>query len=265
MALPQVWHHGLVTRYWAECERETGEDLAYFKRLIAEAGQPVLDLACGSGRLLIPYLKAGLDVDGCDLSSDMVDRARERVLAEGLDTHLYPQAMHELDLPRRYRTIIACGLIGLGGERELTQEGFRRCYEHLRPGGLFVFDIDPRYNDPPAYLSRLSENRHALPDRWPASGNRLALDDGSELELVVRTVAVDPLYETQTRQIRARLWQGEEMIAEEIHTMRYEEYGTNELLLRLERAGFENVEIHGGYGDIPATADDRKLVFLARK
>ena len=262
---PDVWHHGLVAREWAEFAIDGGEEALCFRKIIETSGQPALDLGCGSGRLLLLYLQAGLDVDGCDYSRDMLAQCQERAKREGLSPRLYAQAMHELDLPRRYRTIVACGVIGLGGERDLTRKGLRRCYEHLRPGGTFAFDFAPRWNDPPAWLSRLPENRHSLPEEWTSSAERQLLADGSELELVARTVAVDPLEETQTRQMRARLWRNGELIEEQIHTQRYEEYGKNELLLLLERAGFDDIQIRGGYNDEPATPDHTSLVFLARK
>jgi SAM-dependent methyltransferase len=254
-----------VARYWAELETEGGEEAAYFQRLIERSGQPALDLGCGTGRLLLSYLRAGLDVDGCDYSRDMLAMCRGRAEQAGFAPQLYAQAMHELDLPRRYRTVVACGVIGLGGERVLTRQALRCCHEHLRPGGTFAFDLAPRYNDPPAWLSRLPENRHALPEAWPAAGERQALPDRSELELVARTVSVDPLAEVQTRQLRARLWRDGELVEEEVHTQRYEEYGINELLLLLELAGFDDVQIYGDYRDEPATADHRDLVFVARK
>lgn len=265
MQQPQVWHHGLVARDWAEFATDGGKEALYFKKIIETSGQPALDLGCGSGRLLLPYLQAGLDVDGCDYSKDMLARCRERANAEGLSPRLYAQAMHELDLPRRYRTIFACGVIGLGGERQLTKKAMQRCYEHLRSGGTFAFDIAPRWNDPPAWISRLPERRQALPEEWPSSAKRKPLADGCELELVARTIAVDPLEEAQTRQIRARLWRNGTMVKEEVHTQRYEEYGKNELVLILEHAGFNDIQIRGDYSDEPATADHKILVFVARK
>jgi SAM-dependent methyltransferase len=265
MNQPTVWHHGLVARDWAEFETDGGPEGAYFRRVVEASGQPALDLGCGTGRLLLPLLRAGLDVDGCEISTDMLAQCREAAEKQGLSPRLYQQAMHELDLPRRYRTIFACGVVGLGGERPLTREGMRRCYEHLRPGGVFAFDLTARWNDRPAWLSRLPENRQALPEEWPPSSERKRLADGSELELATRTVAVDPLAETQIRQIRARLWRGGELLKEEIHTQRYEEYGKNELVLVLERAGFDDIQIFGDYSDEPATSDHRNLVFVARK
>ena len=96
-AEPQTWHFGVVARWWAEFNT-SGPEIAYFQTYV-EAGQPALDLACGTGRLLIPYLHAGLDVDGCDISPDMLALCRERAEREGLSPNLHLGAMHHLDMP----------------------------------------------------------------------------------------------------------------------------------------------------------------------
>lgn len=262
---PQIWHYGLVARYWGEFETEGGPEEDYYKRLIEMSGQPALDLGCGSGRLLLLYLRDGLDVDGCDYSKDMVAACHERAEREGFSPGLYAQAMHELDLPRRYRTIFARGVIGLGGERRLTLQAMERCYEHLRPGGIFAFDYMVRWNDPPAWLSRLPEYRQALPQEWPESGERHLLADGSEIELAARTVSTDPLENVATRQMRARLWRDGELVKEEIHTQYLDDYSKNELVLMLELAGFNDIQLFGDFNDEPATMDHADLIFVARK
>lgn len=265
MEKPKIWHYGLVARYWGEFETEGGPEEDYYKRLIEMSGQPALDLGCGSGRLLLPFLQAGLDVDGCDYSKDMLAVCQERIKKEGLSTSLYAQAMHELDLPRRYRTIFARGVIGLGGERRLTMQAMQRCYEHLRPNGIFAFDYMVRWNDPPAWLSRLPEKRRSLPQEWPSSAERKSLPDGTELEWVTRTISTDPLENVAARQIRARLWMKGELLKEEIHTQRLDDYSKNELILMLEHAGFSNIQVFGDFSDEPATADHNDLIFVAKK
>jgi SAM-dependent methyltransferase len=265
MTEPQIWHYGLVARNWAEFETDGGQEASYFRAMIDTFGQPALDLGCGTGRLLLPYIRAGLDVDGCDYSKDMLAQCQERADREGLMLRLYQQSTYELDLPRRYRTIFACGVVGLGGDRRLTMQAMERCYEHLRPAGAFVFDYSPRWNDPPAWLSRLPEVRQSLPDEWPSSTEHQSLADGCELELAARRIAMDPLEDVATRQIRARLCKNGELLQEEIHTQKVEDYSKHELILMLERAGFGNITITGDYGDERATSDHNTLIFICRK
>ena len=78
-------------------------------------------------------------------------------------------------------------------------------------------------------------------------------------------MSVNPLEESQTRQLRARLWRNGELLEEQVQTMRYEEYGMNELILMLERAGFSDIQIYGDYSEEPATSDHENLVFHATK
>jgi SAM-dependent methyltransferase len=86
--MPETWHHGLVARWWAEFNTGGPEVEAY--RPYVEAG-PTLDVACGTGRLLLPWLRAGLDVDGCDVSADMIRLCREQAEREGLVPTLFVQ------------------------------------------------------------------------------------------------------------------------------------------------------------------------------
>lgn len=101
----QTWHHGLVARWWAEFNND-GPEIELFQRYIEEHGGPVLDVGCGTGRLLIPYLKAGIEIDGSDASKDMLDWCGTKLADEGLTTDLYPLAIHELEIPKAYKTII---------------------------------------------------------------------------------------------------------------------------------------------------------------
>ncbi len=260
---PQIWHYGLVTRDWAEFNTDGGKEAAYFKEIIEDSGGPSLDLGCGTGRLLVPLLKAGLDVDGSDYSGDMLAVCRERLQNEGLATGLYNQSMHELDLPRRYKTIFACGVIGLGGSKRLARLGMQRVYEHLRPQGVFAFDLQAPWNDAPYWQGFLKENRRNLPLDW-FPPNRKMTSDGDELETSVQIFSQDPLTEVSVHKFRVRLWRDGKMIQEEFHVMKTECYSTSELLLMLELAGFQDVQIFGDYPE-PATADHENLIFVARK
>jgi SAM-dependent methyltransferase len=260
----QTWHHGVVARWWAEFNLD-GPEIEYFRRFV-EAGQPALDVACGTGRLLVPYLHAGLDVDGCDASHDMLALCRERALREGLPPpNLYAQAMHDLELPRRYRTIVVCGGFGLGGSRTDDVEALRRLYEHLEPGGVLVLDNEVPYASPVRWRYWLKEGRGELPRPWAGRGDRRTAADGAEYELDSRIVHLDPLSQEITLEMRARMWRDGELVADEEHVLTMTMYFAYELVLLLERAGFVDVELRAGYTDAEPTGDDDVVVFVARK
>ena len=74
--------------------------------------------------------------------------------------------MHELDLPRRYRTIFVCGGFGLGSTREQDLEALRRLHDHLEPGGMLVLDNEVPYADAHA-VAVLAEGEAARSCREP--------------------------------------------------------------------------------------------------
>jgi SAM-dependent methyltransferase len=261
---PQTWHYGLVAQWWAEFSID-GPEIAYFQTIIERYGQPALDVACGTGRLLLPYLRAGLDVDGCDISPDMLALCRDKAVREGLVPRLYQQAMHELDLPREYKTILVCGSFGLGGDRELALKALQRFYHHLEPGGVLAFDHELPYGDAKEWQYWLPENRRQLPKAWGAPGDRKRASDGTEYEFHARMVDLDPLEQLITLQTHAERWRDGLLVAQEEHTLRGSLYFKNELLMMLERVGFGDITVYGGYTEVPATAEHTNLVFIAKK
>lgn len=263
---PQTWHYGIVAQHWAEFQNYSldGPDIAYYQEFIERHGQPALDVACGTGRLLLPYLRAGLDVDGCDISPDMLAHCREKAAREGFSPGLYPQAMHELALPRTYRTIFVCGSFGIGGTRQQDALALRRFYEHLTPGGALLFDHPMPYHNG-LWQLWLKENRQQLdPDWWPEPKRERA-SDGSDFIMRSRIADLDPLEQVLTLQYWAQRWQGEQLLGEEERTLTSNIYFKNELLLLLKQAGFDDVTIQGDFTEAEATSEHGVLVFIARK
>lgn len=248
-----TWHYGVVARWWAEFNHG-GPEVEYFRPLVA-AGQPALDAGCGAGRLLLPYLREGLDVDGCDVSPDMLGECRRLAAADGLEPALYAQALHELDLPRRYRTAIACGVFGLGTTRAQDAEALRRLLTHLEPGGLLALDAEAA-----EYGGRPEPDEIAEP---PASRRRGS--DGAEYALRSRVVDVDSTARRVTMAMHAWMWRDGELVADEEHLLTESFYEREELVELLEHTGFVDVEVRGGYHDGAPAPEDEMIVFLARR
>jgi SAM-dependent methyltransferase len=105
-------------------------------------GGPVLELACGSGRLLAPLAQAGFSVTGVDSSSAMLERARQRLKALHVEAQLIEQRIEALELDARYRTIIL-GLdsFGLLVKRDDQLRALRAAKQHGTHDGRLILDV----------------------------------------------------------------------------------------------------------------------------
>jgi len=260
-AAAHTWHHGLVARWWAEFNND-GEDIEFFRQAILRSGEPALDAGCGTGRLLRAFRRAGMDVEGSDAAADMLEWCRILADREGLPVTLHEQPMHALDLPRRYRTVVVCGAFGLGGSREQDLEGLRRIRGHLLPGGRLVFDHYLPNFDPRGWAAWAEKPE--FPRSWSKRGDRRLAADGSEMELRMRQLALDPLEQTTLLEIRAsRSVEGVEVEAE-THTIQICLYFKNEIVQMLGAAGFDSVRVTGGLENRPAEPwRDERIVFEA--
>ena len=262
---PQTWHYGLVASWWAEFnDNFRAHEIPYFRAAIERSGQPVLDVGCGAGRLLLPYLRAGIDVDGCDVSADMIEVCRSKAALEGMQPNLYVQPMHAIDMPRTYRTIFVCGSFGLGSDRDRDIEALTRFRDHLEPGGTLLIDIEMPYADPHHWGYWLEGKRSSLPEQDTGPKRRRRAADGSEYALAPRLISVEPLEQRVTMAINIERWREGKLEADEERLLHIGMYFKNEMLLMLEKAGFTDVVVHGEHQERPPTSDDEFVVFVAR-
>ncbi|MFE9412743.1 daptide-type RiPP biosynthesis methyltransferase [Streptomyces sp. NPDC006704] len=104
---------------------------------------PVLELACGSGRLTVPLLAAGHEVTGVDTSKSLLSTLRARMTepaAQRLSRRLtlVEADMCTLDLGRSFSTVLlGTTTIGLVPPHR-RPDFFRRVHDHLEPEGVFV-------------------------------------------------------------------------------------------------------------------------------
>jgi SAM-dependent methyltransferase len=120
------------------------DDLPLLEAYAQRTGSPLLELGCGTGRLLIPLAEAGYRVTGVDLSTEMLRIARAKAEAAGVAESVkliegdYADA--PLDGSYRLAFVVMNSFLHLDTqERQLA--ALRHWREHLAPGGLLVIDV----------------------------------------------------------------------------------------------------------------------------
>lgn len=257
------FHRGLAAVLFDVVNRDDAPEVAYYRGIIERGGGPALDAGCGPGRLLCQYLRAGLDVEGCDISPDMIELCRRRAESEGLQPELHLQGTASLDLPRRYRTIVSCGTFGLNGTRADDVESLRRFHRHLEPGGTLAVDIEAGWAMTEVW-KRCADADRAQPGEWVARDST-PLPDGGEIAVHRRLLEADPLAQSFTLDLRYDLVRAGTVERSERHRLVERWYGVHEMAGMLEAAGFEDVRVEGDYRPVEVTADHRMHVYLARR
>lgn len=125
-------------------------DIAFYLDLARQASGPVLEVACGTGRVTIPLAEAGVDITGVEISEGMLSVARRKAAAlpEAVQRRLTlaRQDMTTLKLDRRFYLIF---VPFRAFQHLLTSDAQRRTLEafhsHLEPGGRLALHLfDPR-------------------------------------------------------------------------------------------------------------------------
>jgi len=228
----------------------------FYVGLAREAKGPVLDIGCGTGRILLPCMQAGADVDGLDLSEAMLNTLRQKAAALHLAPGLYQADMSDFRLPRRYALIMITFNAFI---HNLTQETQLRCLDlcrqHLAPGGVLAFDTF----FPALAMFGAPENTRVLEleTRHPQTGLPLRLYDTRSFNRV--------------EQIQRSLNEIETLDgAGNVTTVHRSEFTTRwiykeEMALLLRVAGFARWEICGDFNRRPLTQEtDAMIVFAWR-
>ena len=150
------------------------DDIPFYVEQARAAQGPVLEVACGTGRVYLPMLQAGVDADGFDLHPGMLEVLKQKADALGLKARVSQADMRDFTLPRRYKLItipFRAFFHNVTTEDELRT--LRCCRQHLEPGGRLVLDLFH------VTLARLMEPdgewRRELEFAHPQTGAPLAL------------------------------------------------------------------------------------------
>ena len=239
---------------------ESFEDSHFFQKMIARRAGPALEVGCGTGRLLLRYLRDGLDVDGVDNSADMLAICRRKAAALDLRPVLYQQAMEHLALPRTYQTIyVPYNSFMLVTDRAAAESALLRFKEHLATGGQLIITLSFRWGDTNLLLNGNDTGspnrtwrlrRHV--NRRPGDGAMIMLHEAGSADVVEQLYEVWHKYE---------IYRDATLTETHMRMFRLRWYTKHEFLLMLERVGFSGATAVSDYAGSTFTGVDPTMVF----
>jgi SAM-dependent methyltransferase len=229
------------------------QDLPLWRRLAREAGGLILEIGCGAGRVLRVLAGDGFDVTGIDTNPEMLRRARERLSAGSQPrARLVEQDVRSLDLPDRYRLILApCNTLAGLSERDLAQ-ALTRIRQHLQNGGSLAFEV------PSPWLTEgtTDSDEPLAAFLEPESGNPVQVYAEQRADLEGKRVEVTWRYDELRPDGTVRAW----LLPTTFYLRRPGEYAE-----MLENAGFPRVAFYGSYDLGPLGPGSLQFVVVAAR
>lgn len=225
------------------------QELEFYQKCITSSSSPALEIACGTGRILLPLIEKGLYIEGFDSSQEMLDILQQKAAQKKIKPIIFQQQMQTLALQKKY----GCLFSPMGSFQQLANlddayAALQRFYDHLVPHGtLVIYLYLPWYNAPE-------------PGVWHEH-DVLTLDDGNILRVFEKSVH-DLLEQQVHLKYRYQMCQSDALLAQEQKQMIIRWYSRHEFELMLQSIGFKNISVQNGYHD-DGPAD--VMIFLARR
>jgi SAM-dependent methyltransferase len=191
-------------------------EIPFYRKHASLSGGPVLEVACGTGRLTLPIARDGVDVSGLDVSRPMLERARQKSASEGLNVEWYEQDCRKMRLPRSYALIFsATNAMQHLLDVDSACAFLRSAREALKPNGILILDVfHPDFRK----LARPYTERYLHKTIESPDGRLIRVETASEYHPATQVLHFDLFYFhgeelLRTKQVNMRCFFPEELVA----------------------------------------------------
>ena len=227
----------------------------------------VVDVACGTGAVLLYLAQRGIDIDGTDLSEEMCTVAAAKAEALGLRLNIIPADMTTFTSGRRYSLAIIArsGFMHLPTQA-LQEQALRNLREQLLPGGILTLNtFDPW---PPMQAQQMQTTPEDYTFRLEY------VNSAGHREKLYNAITYDPYSQQMYGNWKFEEYNDRgEIIAERVRPLLMRQTTRWEMLLLAKLCGFEVLDIYRGYNgdkedlnDISTAAKYRaNLIWILRR
>ena len=228
---------------------ERDQEIPFFQKMAQQSPGPVLEVACGTGRLTLPIARAGVDIDGLDVSAPMLESARHRSEAEGLSVAWLHQDCRKMELSRRYGLVFsATNALQHLHDVESVTAFFRSAARALTPDGRLIIDV---FHPSMEKLSRPAGDRYAHKSFADAEGRQVDVE-----------ITREYLPDRQILHFDLRYFSGNQQVNAKSVNMRV--FFPEELVALCQLGGLEVEQRFGDYGEGAFGAESSQQILMCR-
>jgi len=236
-------------------------DLPFYLDLALQAGGPVLEMGCGTGRVLLPIAREGIEIHGLDNSAPMLRVLKAHLASEPADVQRKVH-LHQGDM-RRFRTNKKFALVmipfrPLQHMHTLPDQlaALTTAAHHLAKNGRLAFDVFY-----PKYESIFSAIGHEIPElEWQVPG-----DPAKIVRRHYRKDSVDKIHQIIHLTFLFRTYEGGQIISEESELLDMSYYTYPQLQALFALAGLVPVKEYGSFAKTPIDNSAEQMIFILKK
>ncbi|MBO4914148.1 MAG: class I SAM-dependent methyltransferase [Oscillospiraceae bacterium] len=217
-----------------------------------------IDIACGTGAVLLHLAQAGIDVDGTDLSEAMCDVAHKKAISMGLSPRIFAANMTDFQSDRKYSLAIIArsGFMHLLTP-ELQRKALNNIRENLTDGGVLTLNTFAPYPIYQAEQMKTTEDDYSFRLEYTnIEGQRERIYDAITYDPKTQLMYGNWKFET--------LDENGHTIAKRIRPLKMRQTYKQEMLYLIELCGFEVIDIYGDYHKNKDAAGS-SLIWLLKK
>jgi SAM-dependent methyltransferase len=254
-------YYTTTARHYDPCYSadETLNDISFWVELAARFGGDVLEAACGTGRVLLPIARAGINIDGIDLSKEFIKIIKEKLTAESLEVQkrvtIYEGDMRDFSLAKSYDLIkIPFRPLQHLYTVEDQLKVFQMFARHLKKNGHLAFNV-------------FYPNYQTIDELGIEKEDQSWIDPQDSSITVKRSfikTKADKLRQFFEAEFIFRSYRGKKLVKEERSLLKMSYYTYPHLELLLKTTGFNIVEEYGSFAkeDISIC---KEMIIVAQK